>query len=502
MSVVGSALRNLFGRLRSSASLSAPPRTLSATAPIEVLSPTNSNNPYWYMASGASANQTTNPEYRKAIRNRARMEVLNNSYARGMILTKAEDIVGRGPRLRVVSQNREAARALETLWETWSTAIRLVERMTTGEQAKIVDGEAFYVFENNPGLPGQVKLDVRLYEADHFFTPWGYDQWGADTAYPMYDGIEFDALGNVSNYWKTKMHPGHLYAPLQALKMEDFQKLPADQVLHQYRMDRPEQSRGVCEIVSILDRLVDLRAYTAATVKASERAANLSVGLQSDMPPGECDDITDPICTPITIPNDALFNLPAGWKAYQLRSEMPPTAYSDFVKQVLREIARCLNMPAAVATGDSSDHNYASGRLDYQMYVKEIEVNRKRLELYFLNMLFAAWLEEAMLIPGFMPPVDSFTYRWYWDGREPVDPLKAAQADATRFNLGLLPEEDYWAENYGLTPEQAMEQLQRTVDFRRENGLPLPGMLVTQISQAPDEEERDLSETKDDGEED
>ena len=45
------------------------------------------NRRHWANADGLSANASNNSEVRRVLRNRARYEVANNSYARGIVLT-------------------------------------------------------------------------------------------------------------------------------------------------------------------------------------------------------------------------------------------------------------------------------------------------------------------------------------------------------------------------------------------------------------------------------
>jgi len=54
------------------------------------------NRRHWANADGLSANAAANPEVRRILRNRARYEVANNSYARGIVLTLANDVIGTG----------------------------------------------------------------------------------------------------------------------------------------------------------------------------------------------------------------------------------------------------------------------------------------------------------------------------------------------------------------------------------------------------------------------
>ena len=49
-------------------------------------------------ADGLSANAANSPEVRRILRNRSRYEIANNSYARGIVLTLANDVIGTGPR--------------------------------------------------------------------------------------------------------------------------------------------------------------------------------------------------------------------------------------------------------------------------------------------------------------------------------------------------------------------------------------------------------------------
>jgi capsid protein len=59
---------------------------------------TDNNRRHWANADGLSANAANSPEVRRILRNRSRYEVANNSYARGIVLTLANDCIGTGPR--------------------------------------------------------------------------------------------------------------------------------------------------------------------------------------------------------------------------------------------------------------------------------------------------------------------------------------------------------------------------------------------------------------------
>ena len=104
--------------------------------------------------------------------------------------------------------------------------------------ARAQDGEAFALLTSNPQLPSSVSLDLRLIEAEQIATPHLHSlRSGA------IDGIEFDQAGNPTFYHLLKQHPGETSALLPSAS--DFDRLPADSVIHWFWCDRPGQARGI-----------------------------------------------------------------------------------------------------------------------------------------------------------------------------------------------------------------------------------------------------------------
>ncbi|MFN9436033.1 MAG: phage portal protein, partial [Planctomycetota bacterium] len=81
------------------------------------------NRRHWANADGLSANSANSAEVRRILRNRSRYEVANNSYARGIVLTLANDTIGTGPRLQMLTEDAEANRRIERQFHLWSKAV-------------------------------------------------------------------------------------------------------------------------------------------------------------------------------------------------------------------------------------------------------------------------------------------------------------------------------------------------------------------------------------------
>jgi len=392
------------------------------------------NMRHWANADALSADAANSPEVRRILRNRARYEVANNSYAKGIVLTLANDVVGTGPRLQMLTEHSVVNRQLEQAFGQWSVAVNLAEKLRTLRMAKAEDGEGFAILTSNPRLDTPVKLDLRLVEADQVTTSTLTGNDG-DTVANNIDGIVFDQSGNPIEYHVLKFHPGDP----RSLALE-FDRVAASAVIHLFRGDRPGQHRGVPDITPAIPLFAQLRRYTLAVIAAAETAADYAAVIYTDAPAnGEADDI-EPMDV-VELERRMATVMPGGWKLGQIRAEQPSTTYAEFKREILNEIARCLNMPFNVAAGNSSGYNYASGRLDHQTYFKSIRVEQAHIGQVVLDRIFRAWLNEAVLIEGFLPQplrmrgaIESAAqFRgWFWDGMEHVDPAKEARAQEIR----------------------------------------------------------------------
>lgn len=387
---------------------------------------------YWANADHLSPNASLNVNVRRKTRSRARYELENNSFARSMALGVAAHMIGTGPRRRMMTGNREADERIEKAWLKWSESVQLAGKLRTMRKCKVTDGSAFAQMMTNPRLRTRVQLDLQLIEDDQIATPTFDDK--PDT----YDGIKVDNFGNAISYTKLKTHPGtdrwH-----QMHSVTDSDTIAAQYMLHSYRVDRPGQVRGICEIASVLPLFAMLRRYQIAVLSAAETAANFAAVMTSDLPPGSYDNPLDKDDYGDAVPIEfgSMVTLPMGWKASQMKAEQPTSTFEMFNRAIKSEIARALLMPYNVAAADSSQHNFSSGRLDLLLYIRFLETERCDFEHQVLNPLFDAWLSEYLANASNIAPsdidLDLYPGKWQWDAAEfELDPLKSAKAEQER----------------------------------------------------------------------
>jgi lambda family phage portal protein len=430
----------------------------------DAASTSSDNRRHWAHADGLSANATNSAAVRRTLRNRARYEVANNSYAKGIVLTLANDVIGTGPRLQMLTPDAEANRRIELAFHEWSDAIGLAPKLRTMRMARATDGEAFGLLINNPHLEHPIQLDLRLVEADQVATPQLNPLAGG------VDGIVLDTWGNAVEYHVLRQHPGDgsSAGPL------DFERVPAANMIHWYRVDRPSQCRGVPDILPALPLFAQLRRFTLAVLAAAETAADFAGILYTDAPANGEADAAEPFES-IELEKRALVTMPGGWRMSQIEAQQPTTTYREFKAEILNEIARCLNMPFNIAAANSASYNYASGRMDHQVYFRAIRVDQSQMAHVVLDRVLAAWLDEAVLIPGLLPEqagaMRAWRHTWFFDGQEHVDPLKEASAQATRLQSHTTTLADEFARR-GQDWEMQLRQRAKELALMRELGLP------------------------------
>ncbi len=429
---------------------------------------TPENRRHWANADNLSADAAANPEVRRILRSRARYEVANNSYAKGIVLTLANYVVGTGPRLQMLTDDPEANRVIEKEFSRWAKAVGLASKLHTMRVAQCETGECFILLSTNPRLEAPVQLDLKLIEADQVTTPWSPARNHAHAV----DGIVYDEFGNPLVYYVLKKHPGEVH--MTRFGSFEYEILPAAALIHLFRAERPGQSRGIPEITSSLSLFAMLRRYTLAVLGSAEQAALPSGVIYTDAPADAEISNVEPM-DQVEMDRGTWMTMPYGWKIGQVKAEQPTTMYGDFKHEVINEIARCLNMPFNIAAGNSSGYNYASGRLDHQAFFKAIRIDQAHLGDAVLDRVLKAWIDEAVLIEGYLPQsvrtLDfEFPHQWFWDGLEHVDPQKEANAQATRLASNTTTLAAEFAKS-GLDWESELRQRAREVALMRELGL-------------------------------
>ena len=429
------------------------------------------------------------PTVRRTVRDRARYVVFNCPYAWGMLDTHASYVVGAWvsasfPRGGVPEDVRDR---LVRAFDAWALKVGLWEKLRTMVRAKTTDGEAFATFYTDPTIvdrTNRVTLNLATIECDRV------ESWTeAITRENETDGIRFDAYGHPTEYRILKYHPGD-YRAIKNIARRAGEWVKASNVIHYFDTLRPEQVRGVSDFVAALDIPAEQKSYRSSVTQTAVNAASVSGVLSTDNVP-ECFDEEEASigkCAMEVKPNTvfqmqrgAFVTLPEGWHMSQLQAQQPTSLYNDFVRALIAELARCISMPVNIAMCDSSQHNFASAKIDHTVYGDKINSIRSTLATKVLDRIFFKWLEEYAV----QQRLDENTLlalsgvEWLFMARGNADVMKDASADNTRLGNASLSYETLYAKDgkdWKREVRQAVDERALMLawwrDACRKNGLP------------------------------
>lgn len=428
------------------------------------------NRNHWSLADDLSANAAASPDVRQTLRRRARYERDNDPHLNGLTLQLGNDLVGTGPRWtpQLPPEHNDAIALVVASWKAWARATDLAEKLRLLHEPRAPDGETFALLTTNPMVPHPVKLDLRVLEAEQVATPTLSYEPGA------VDGIEFDQYGNPSFYHVLRRHPGDSWGWLPG---EEYDRVPARLVLHWFRPRRPSQARGVSEFASVLPIGSQTRRYAAAVLMKAEYAAGISGVMTTDLPTPDDADEEDPVSMDeVTMPRGSLITLPYGWEASFAETEPPSDSYVSFVDSKRGEMGRPVLAPRNRVTGDSSQFNFASGRIDGLPYQDGAWIERDRFRNRVLDRIFLAFYAELFLVglvPDTLPPVNEWEWDWHWDAFGSLNPIDDANTSEKRLTLGLTTLAEECAAD-GKDWREVLRQRAAEQEFAESLGLTLP----------------------------
>ena len=389
----------------------------------------------WRWQDSKSADYSMTADVRKRIRERARYEVANNSYATGAGWSIVNAVIPNLPKLQFTPIEKTAAgdalaKKLESDFSAWAHEIRLAEKLRSMRFAKFQDGETFAILHENARLRSAVKLDLSPIDCDRVTN---LDRLDLNTYTDPkdIDGVHLDDWGNAVSYRVLTRHPGDPQFPLESKTYK------ADKVLHWFRRSSPEQHRGVSELTPSLLLFQYLRRYTFSVVRASEVAADLALILKTNDTQVYSSEVA--VDSPIIETNfsrGSTMALPEGFDATQLKAEQPTAQFSTLVDELLGAIGASLGLPRLVMRKSATGFTYASARVDLSEMERFVAIEREELTDAVISPLFYAFLKEWKLINRVDLPEHTVTWYFAESIGNKIDPNKEATAQTARLANG------------------------------------------------------------------
>jgi lambda family phage portal protein len=401
----------------------------------------------------------------RILRNRVRQLVRDNDYAKQALRAIATNVVGTGIKFQsqVRAQrggklNTKVNQAIEQAWADWcrkdscDVAGRLcfadIERLAVTSTAE--SGEILIRMIKQPFGRSKIPLGLEIIESDLLDD--NYNGVG-ENGNEVRMGVEIDQWHRPVAYWFFQKHPGDFQYGQKGNPYQKRIRVPAEEVIHLYRADRPLQTRGIPWFASALTRLHHLSGYEQSEVIAARAGAAL-MGFVSS-PEGQLLDegvIDDQRVTEFS-PGTIKYLAPG--ETFTVPSLQRPDTFEPFMRQMLRAVAAGLGVSYETVSRDFSQTNYSSSRLSLLEDRDNYRVLQDWLTENFHQVVFDAWLDLAVLsgelnLPGY--DLDSARYnqaRWIGRGWQWVDPYKEVQAYKEAVRCGFMTQADVIAQTGG-----------------------------------------------------
>ena len=393
----------------------------------------------------------------RILRERARDMAKNDDYARKIISEHQTNVVGStGFKLQMnvkegKNQDELANSRIEQAWKKWieresctvdgRSSFRQVQNMLM--EYCVRDGEsAIRIVYDAKAFCG-MRLEIMPVEAlDELYNA------VLDNGNVVKMGVELNEWRRpVAYHFRILPQQYDVYGSIQyGLKRI---RIPADQLVHGFRQEYINQSRGISWLVQSMIRLRMLQGYEeSSAVNARTTAAKMWMFVSKI---GEESDYTGPKDDNQNFYMDAspgsMEKLPDGWDVKQLAAEYPTAQHAMFIKSMLRGAASGSGVSYNTLANDLEGVNYSSiraGVLDEREYYK---LTQSWFVDMFLKPIFSKWLESAILAGAVNLPISKFDKfnqpvfvgrRWSW-----VDPLKdmAAMSLAREIKVQTLTQQ-------------------------------------------------------------
>lgn len=210
--------------------------------------------------------------------------------------------------------------------------------------------------------------------------------------------------------------------------------VPADDIIHLYRLDRPGQVRGVPWVAPIMLRMADYGDAVDAQVMRYKIAACYAAFITSpfDSPRGVVEEDEDGQKLSKLAPG--IIDRLAPGEEVEFGRPPPVEGYDEFANVTLREIAAGRGISYEMMTGDLRGVNFSSGKMGRVEAQRNIDVWQQMLLIPEMCDPMMAWFLEGAELVGM--DVRAVEVRHKPPGREMIDPPREGRAEREMIRSG------------------------------------------------------------------
>lgn len=443
-----------------------------------------------WMASNTSQDAEVQAAF-NVLRNRARDLGRNNNNVRSYLSGLEVNVIGQGIRLQSVVKDettgitlKDVNAKIENEWKRWARkescdvrgmlSFQDIERLIIRTLAESGESPIIRFVYQKFGR-SDVRLSLQILESDHLDANYNIKAINGKNEIRM--GVEINEFGRPVAYWLLTQHPGD--QGNSSNSQGQFRvRVPASEIIHFYKHERPAQSRAVTWIASTMLTLRQLGEYLdAATMRKKVEAAVMyfitkPVSELSDA--GALDTGVQDNQNVIDVEGGAVFNLNEGENVISPPISATSGADAPFIQNALNNVAAGVGSSYETISRDFSKTNYSSSRLSLMSERDLYKIIQSWIEGNFHQPVFEKFMLMAYTsgVFGFKDYLDNQEKydqpRWMPRGFDWIDPYKDVLAEKEELKGNLITLSDALASR-GLDFEETILQIKKEKDFMKLN---------------------------------
>lgn len=326
----------------------------------------------------------------------------------------------------------------------------------------IVDAGEVLIRRHRPASAGLcIPLQLEVLEPDYIDdTRFGLTLDGHE----IREGIEYDQGGNRVAYWLYTQHPGGEWRPGASPLTSE--RVPAEDLIHVFRVDRPGQTRGVSWYTPVAEKLLNADDADDAHLMRQKIAACFVAFHHmnmDNMPRPELGETLQPgLIMPVGSDEDMTFGEP------------PQVGdYGEFKKGVYRSVAMGVGITYEAMTGDLGGVNFSSARIGRLEMERNVSGWQWRMLVPMMLQPIGRWIVEAWsdITPELWDIPGAVRLTWVPPHRILVDPAREFSALREAVRSGFQSRQGV-VRQLGVDPERLLEEQLQDKEEADRLGLP------------------------------
>lgn len=366
------------------------------------------------------------------------------------------------------------------------------------------DGEI--VIREVAGFDNPWNFAIQLLEADHL------DEGKTEilsNGNQIIMSKELDRFGKPVAFHLLKKHPGNTMFGVT----KEYDRVPADEIIHPFVIERASQSRGLPWMYTAATRLNHIGAYEmAALVHARIGASAMGIFTSPDGTPfpgakdgkgvykgGTKDGRGNMI---VEVSPGQFINAPYGTDFKEFKPNYPDSEFPYFIKSMLRGVAASIGVSYNSLASDLESVNYSSLRTGANEEQDGWRVIQNWFIENIMNRIFSKWLKFALLTGQVPLPYAGYNKfnspEWRPRGFDWPDPSKDIDADLKAINEGLETRTSVCAKR-GIDFEENLETLAAEQKLIEKHKVIIASLIKPPEPSAPAENPEPKEPPKEDG---